>query len=441
MSLAEFDVTELPQTDDLNRPTGPALEAMSLAAAAFGAGVTRFITSGTTTALHIMLALVVGRGGSLFLPRGVHQSVVHAAALLDLQLNWLEAQPLAGEQANYGLLPLVTAEQVESALDRHPACSTVFLTSPDYYGFCPDLTAIAEVVHRHGAQLIVDEAHGAHLAFGGSQFPVSALRAGADACVQSGHKTLPVMTPGAMIHLSAAALSAGRISLARLDSLIPVFQTSSPSFPVAATLDYARAWLSQSGQAAIDGQLDCLARFRAALPPGLGCTPLAANHDPLRVVLAAEPGQPPLAAHALAAQLAAAGIDIEFADLTRLVLIPSLLQPTEAWQQLTAVLQQITLTFGNKELEKEWQLLLGQAPETALPPGDVLFGRHPLQRLPLTQAAGRISARAILPYPPGIPLIWPGEKLDHKRVDFLRRLLENNISISGLDQDSLWVLL
>ncbi len=136
----------------------------------------------------------------------------------------------ADAYGRFGLLPQVTPQSVAAALEANPDGQVVLVTSPDYYGTCADLPAIAEVVHQYGGVLLVDEAHGAHFAFG-HDLPPSAMCAGADACVQSGHKTLPVLTPGAYLHISASALTTGRLSADRLEQMLSVFQTSSPSFP------------------------------------------------------------------------------------------------------------------------------------------------------------------------------------------------------------------
>ncbi len=451
-NLAFFDVTELPQTDDINHAAGPAREAMILAASAFNAGLTRFITSGSTAALQILLALCLGRGGRLLIPRFVHQSIIHAAAILDLELCWIDSQASCNVHEDLSLLPHITAQEVEIALDRHRDCQAVLITSPDYYGSCADLTAIAAAVHRRGKLLLVDEAHGAHLNFGPDDWPASAMQAGADACVQSGHKTLPVLTPGAYLHIGRMALSEGKIDANQLDRLLPVFQTSSPSFPIAASLDYARAFMEADGRKWISMQLKQLGQFFGKLPPGFTCSPAVPKpdtssgflRDPLRLILTgpAESGSA-FPAQMAARHLSQAGIDIEFADLTRLVLIPSLQQPQAFWRRLCSALRQIELTFesgGLLEMEKEWRHYLMTPGEQILLPGEALFKNHNLRKMPLKESVGQISAQSILPYPPGIPLIIPGERIERNRVDFLQRLLDNKISISGIDQDRLLVL-
>ncbi|HBP37354.1 MAG TPA: hypothetical protein DD640_01170 [Clostridiales bacterium] len=458
-ALPDLDVTELPLTDDLNHPAGPARQAMRLAADAFGAGITRFITSGSTTALHILLAATLGRGDCLLLPRCSHQAVLHAVALLDLEPCWLQPAELPDSASRFSLLPQILADTVDSALRENPRCRAVLVTSPDYYGGCPDLVAIAKAVHRHGAILLVDEAHGAHLGFAPDMLPPSAMAAGADACVQSGHKTLPVLTPGSYLQISQTALAQGSIDAANLERMIPVFQTSSPSFPVAATLDYARAWLVAEGRRQICYQLDRLDELAIHLGPDIFCSPRsmrpAPNYpglrDPLRLIITGAQEQAALPAVALADEMAAGGLDVEFADLTRLVLIPSLRQPAAAWRQLArrlrsalsdmpAAARDSAAADRRLVLEKTWRHYLTAIPEMAVRPGQVLFQPQQLQSVPLAQAAGQISARAVLPYPPGIPLIWPGERFDQPRVDFLRQMLENKISINGIDQARVWII-
>ena len=502
-SLSAMDLTELPSTDDLNRPEGPAREAMELAAAAFGAGITRFITTGSTTAVQIMLALTVGRRGRILVSRCCHQSVVHAAAMLDLDVRFLPAtgytaDPLQQDHKHrLALLPQSTTADVIQAIQANPGCRAILLTSPDYYGSCANVRQIAHIAHEAGVLLIVDEAHGAHLSFCQDLLPESAMLSGADVCVQSGHKTLPVLTQGAYLHVSAAALSEGRLDRADLDRLIPVFQTSSPSFPIAATLDFARAYLVNHGDKLVRRQKEHHDRFAEALPSEWMCQPWRLKSerilhdqatrfdsaqevtcDPLRLVLTVRDPEQVFHIKEQASRLAAAGIDIEFADLTRLVLIPSLGQPCANWQQLAENLrapepgvggigQKATAEKNRAQsarllmLEDAWRCLLAEPPERVTSPGEALFGMdfssglpkaspiisdkrqssgRSLRQVLLEESAGCIAAAAILPYPPGIPLVWPGERLDQMRVDFLRELSENRTSISGIVQGKLLVL-
>lgn len=508
--LAAMDTTELAATDDLNRPEGPAREAMQLAATAFGAGITRFITTGSTTAIQIMLALAVGRRGSILVSRCCHQSVVHAAAMLDLDVRLLPATGYARDAASpadrsglrdlslrLSLLPQSTVADVALALQANPDCQAILLTSPDYYGSCADLRQIAQMAHAAGALLLVDEAHGAHLAFCPELLPETAMAAGADICVQSGHKTLPVLTQGAYLHVSAAALAASWLDPDDLERLIPVFQTSSPSFPIAATLDYARAYLAEYGDELIRRQKTLHDQFVEDLPSEWICQPWAANppagvrepagqetrhpqvtRDPLRLILTMRDPEQVCRVKMQADCLSEAGIDIEFADLTRLVLIPSLEQTAGNWQQLakklTAPADGPTSCGENStsadirhrsvrllHLEDAWRLLLAQPLNPVISPGELLFGSarsasqlsdrsgngslqlgpgRPLKRVSLSAAVGCVAAAAILPYPPGVPLVWPGERLDQMRVDFLGELLENRTSISGIVQGKLLVL-
>lgn len=470
--LADIDLTELPSTDDLNRPSGPAGRAMELAAGACGAGLTRFITSGSTTAIHVMLACAVGHGGTLMVARSCHRSVLHAAALLNLTVLPLRQTGFpppdaCTQQPRLTLLPQATAADVDEALADHPHCQAVLLTSPDYYGGCAATHEIAQVVHRRGALLLVDEAHGAHLSYDrGQRLPSSALAAGADICVQSGHKTLPVLTGGALLHIGKTALDDGKLTEDMLDRLIPVFQTSSPSFPIAASLDYARKLLTESGSIRIGQQLDYLDTFRGALHGRLACQPdrrvppagpacsgsSALDRDPLRLVLTTRDEDDVSAIPFLARQLFDSGIDIEFSDLTRLVLIPSLWQQESEWAKLAAILNAAASAPGFAglsqrgrswvghsrrllALEANWRCIIQQPQnlQQHLSLQEALLPNRPIRQLFLKEAAGMIAARTVAPYPPGIALIWPGERIDQDRVDFMHQLLENSISISGIE--------
>ena len=462
--LLDLDTTELPVTDDLHQATGPARLAMDRAAVYFGAAHTLFLTNGATVGVLALLAGLVGRKQTVILPRTCHLSVYHALALLDLQPVWLD---LPAVPECFGFLPAIPPQAVAEAIARAPHSRSVFLTSPDYYGTSSDVAAIAELAHQAGMLLLVDEAHGAHLAAAPDQLPESALQAGADACVQSAHKTLPALTQGAYLHLSARLLNRNPDALRQVRTALKVFMTSSPSFVIAASLDYARAALEQSGPRQIVNLLGFIGRLQASIGPHWLVSPAnrdlgrGLRRDPLRLVLAER--HPRQTALRWAAQLSDQGIDVEMADLKRLVLILALDTPEADLTALAHLLcelepdqvsRQSPLQTGNGHpvdrpasvgdkldtLEATFLKLLLKAPESVVAPGEILFGGLPREEIPLDLAAGRIAAATIAPYPPGIPLIAPGERIDPTRLDLIKRLLENKITLSGLENNRLQVL-
>jgi len=208
------------------------------------------------------------------------------------------------------------------------------------------------------------------------------------------------------------------------------------------------------GEHQIRLQLDHLEQFRLALPDWLTC-PVSGGggtlrRDPLRLVLAARDWRLAFAMPALARHLSDDGIDIEFADLTRLVLIFSLWQSPDDWQDLTESLRRFPVpdsgdlaesSAGLLELERRWVRQLAEPDQTSpVFPKDALLAPGAREFCRLDDAAGRVAAQALVPYPPGIPLVWPGDTLTPDGVDFLRRLLDNNISINGVDAGNVQVL-
>lgn len=478
-SLARLDTTELACTDDLHQPTGPVLAAMQAAADYFGSGRTFLITTGSTVGLLALLAGTVGRGGRLLLARTCHQSIVHALALLTIEPVWILPEPW--QPTSFGLLPPVSALAVTRALRQNQDIQAVLITSPDYYGTCSDLPGIAAAAHAAGAMLLVDEAHGAHLAGAPAWLPPTALASDADACVQSAHKTLPALTQGAYLHLSRQAVADQRIDPERIAAMLRVFQTSSPSFAIAASLDFARFFLASEGQTWIGQQLEHIAWLQERLAPRLSVSPpnrqslladqpgqpASSLRDPLRLVISLKSTD--WTGIAATSWLSARMVDVEMADLSRLVLIPALDQPAADFTRLADLLDQMvtgppaaslgwpsagclngaTAPSDYTVLEQLWADQQVHPPELAVSPGELLFPTaatpRTVCRIPLSQAVSRIAARAITPYPPGIPLIWPGERISDRQVELLRQLGDNHINQMGLTsgetgQESLLVL-
>ncbi len=444
-SIGALDTTEMVSTDDINSPEGPALAAMELAADAFGAARTFFLTTGSTAGVLAMVTIATAPGRTLMLPRAVHRSVLHAIALTGTAYRFLDPPTETPTGAAFSPMVQPAAADIREALARDPSVGAVLVCSPDYYGVCADLPAIAEAVHRAGAMLVVDEAHGAHFRFGAGRLPVCAMDAGADLCVQSAHKTLPALTQAALLHVSAHALRRFGLDPDRIRDAVSLYQTSSPSFPIAASLDYARAWMMREGADRIGTLIGRIRGFTHSLPPlmhvaGTGLfDPL---RDPLRMVI--DISDTGWTGPEILGMLSEKGIDIEMADLRRLVCIPGLSATDTDFEQLSAALLQVSRRTPPAcrdraeiaELDRDFSRAMGTAPTQAAHPRRFLPGAALGSWTPLALSAGRVCVRELTPYPPGVPLVWPGEILDGERAALIASLAARGIEISGVRKSS-----
>lgn len=391
---AELDFTELPPTGDLFAGEGPIVEAQRLWARACGVEECLFLTGGSTQGVLTALTLACRPGDAVLMDRGCHRSAYHALVLLDLEpvylfRPWLPVADVPG--------PIDPAE-VERALTERPDIRAVFLTSPTYYGVRSDLPAIARVCHAHGAKLVVDGAHGAHFPFLG----LSELSC-ADLAILSAHKTLPA--PG-----QAAVLLANGYSLPELCRAGSVYGSSSPSYPIMAALDTVREALV-SGHLGLDyvetaAQVTLLRQRYPAL------TPRDALLDPTRFVLRCDDG------FTVKKELEGLGIYPEMADIRHVVFILTCADGKEALDRLTRGLDQV-LSGRPAPLSLPAPLTPPQ-PQAVLRPREAFFS--PVRTVPLARAAGMICAGQVAPYPPGVPVIAPGELVTKKTIAYLAQI-------------------
>ena len=393
--LAALDFTELPPTGNLFDGGGAIGEAEALWAEAFHMDSCLFLTGGSTQGVLAALTLACKPGDTVLLDRGSHRSAYNALALLDLKPVYLERPWL--EDA--GVTGPISPERVEEMLKAHPGSKAFCLTSPTYYGVLSDLPALAEVVHSHGAILVVDGAHGAHLPFLGDY----GQRA-ADLLVVSAHKTLPA--PGQ----TALLLSNGAFSHAELRRAASLYGSSSPSYAMMAALDLCRAHILEHGAAAYHQTAEQVARLRRRFP---ALTPQSALLDPTRLTLLSPDGY--RAQRALEEQ----NVWPEMADGGHVVLIPTCADGPADFARLETALEQIQLGPCPGYPPPP------PPPEMALSPRQALFA--PRRALPLEQAAGHISAGQVAPYPPGVPVIAPGEVVDKKSIAYLKQIGYNTL--------------
>jgi lysine decarboxylase len=402
----EIDFTELPPTGNLYEPGGPIQAAEQRWAALWGMEQCLFLTGGSTQGIQTALRSALCRGGTVLADRVSHRSIHNAIALLGAEVAWLGRDPLpAGDT----VAPL-TPQQVEAGLTAHSTAKTVVVTSPTYYGVLSNIPGIAAVCHRHGAKLVVDGAHGAHLPLLGEN-PYK----GADYVVVSAHKTL--RAPG-----QTALLFANGVTLEDLQRASLLFATSSPSYAMMAALDCLRPWYQGEGADRYRAAARGVAQLRRDFP---SLTPEDAPLDPCRLTLHVPDGE------GVNRQLMALGIYPEMADQRHVVCILTDGDDDASFQRLRAGLE--TLGLAGAPRPQSPAPALPKLPEQVCSLRAALFS--PTEEVPWAQAAGRVAAQALAPYPPGVPVVTPGERIEKKVLAYLAEMGYNRDSITVLREE------
>ncbi len=379
------------------------------AARLWGADWCRFSVAGSTHG-NQALALAAGEPGRpIVVTRALHRSLLLGIVLAGLEPVWV----LPEVDPSTGLPGPVPVRAVRDALARHPDACAVFLGDPSYVGTTGDLAGHAAAAHEAGVPLLVDAAWAAHLGFGPG-LPPHALAAGADAMVTSAHKVLPAYTQGALV---LARTAGGRLDAPRLDRAFEATHTTSPAGAIMASIDAARALLARDGEELCARLLRVVAAARARLRevPGLDVLDGPGVEPAKLVVLLAGTG-----AHGIAveADLIAAGMPVEMADRDTIIPIVTLADDEAAVSRFTAALAGIIEAHRGPPRRPvpaaSWTVI----PEMAMPPRDAFFCRN--ENLSAAEAVGRVSAELVAPYPPGVPVLAPGEVITSAALDALR---------------------
>lgn len=384
-----WDITEIHGADALYEAEGILAESEQNAAALFGSQRTCYSTEGSSQCIRAMLYLAVAASGShtVVAARNVHRAFVSAAALLDLEIRWLwpeESRSLCGCPISPAQL-----EETLNSLPEPPAA--VYLTSPDYLGGMAEIPALAQVCHQHGTLLLVDNAHGAYLRF--LQPSLHPLDLGADLCCDSAHKTLPVLTGGAYLHLSPTA-PAQLAPLAK--SALGLFGSTSPSYLTLASLDLCNRYLAEGYPQRLTEAVERLAELRERLTAaGWRVEP----SDPLRVTVAAPRG---VTGQELAGQLRRQGAECEYADRDFLVLMATPENTPEELAQAAAALGQCPGEANPPQLPLARGERACSIRQAAFAPRETVDAAHSL---------GRVCGLPTVGCPPAIPIAVSGERI------------------------------
>ncbi|MCR8636073.1 aminotransferase class I/II-fold pyridoxal phosphate-dependent enzyme [Paenibacillus radicis (ex Xue et al. 2023)] len=437
-AMLRLDVTEIAGLDDLHHPEEAILEAQQLAADCFGAEETFFLVNGSTVGNLAMILSVCRRGELLLVQRDVHKSVIHGLMLAGARAVFLnpEVDPQTGMTLG---LP---AEAVELALDKYPEAKGLLITRPSYYGRAMPLEPIVQLLHDREKPLLVDEAHGAHFGFHPA-LPKSALSCGADVVVQSTHKLLTSMTMGAMLHVQGNLIERKEIKL-----YLTMLQSSSPSYPLMASLDISRKQMHTNGEELLGQGIAVVEQFKERMkelsrfelletkPVDYG----SIRQDPFKVILRDREGL--MSGFELKDALEARGCFVELADPQAVLLVFSLASTQTDAGRLAEALENIGNTaIDDRAHRTEINVEQGQSTYTySIVPGlsePVSFDEHVYRQkgtaqLPLEESIGQMSAEMIVPYPPGIPILCPGERITEEVVKYLTQLVRMGARIHGM---------
>ena len=404
--MERIDFTEIDGLDNLHAPEGILKEAMDRAAAVWGAD-RAFISVGGSTAGMLAGVRALCRGGKpLLMGRNAHRSAWHAALLNRSPLRYLAPRlhPL-------GFALDVTPEEVRAGLNAYPDTGAVLITSPTYDGVVSDITGIAAVCHERGIPLLVDAAHGAHLGFLDPAVP-SPVSCGADVTVMSLHKTLPALTQTALIVQRGSLCDPEELAAA-----LAIFETSSPSYPLMVSAD---GCVCRMGDPALfSGWRDRIDRLRQALGSLLTVPEGIFAFDRSKLILCA----PSMDGGTMAAYLRERGIEPEMTAPEYVLLMTTAGTSREHAEALIAALDPLPRPDAGS-LPASSPLSL---PEAVLEPWAAADSAY--EDVPLTEAVGRIAADFVTPYPPGIPLAVPGERIGDGILSALRLYRSRGCSV------------
>lgn len=420
-----MDVSLMSELDDIHEPTTCIKKAQELAAEAYGSDVCFFAVNGTTQAIHAMLLTSLYPGDKVLLPRNAHRSV--AGGLILGGINAVYLQPEYNNEFN--LQMQITPEAVQKALDEDKNIKAVFLTSPNYYGIAADVKVIADICHSHNIPLLVDEAHGAHLGFN-ELLPSSALQCGADACAQSTHKILGAMTQCSMLHVQGKYLD-----LQRAADVMSILTTTSPNYLLMGSLDAARYQIHKNGFIMIKQAVDAANKLRnlCASYKGLkvleeiNCQGLRLDVTKVTVNFSAwgytgvEVGD----------AMRKAGIAVELVDAENVLFLVTYADDNDDYEQalrsIDNVLQNLYENKRCNTIKKGTYKI--PAAQAGLPLRDVFYQKK--ETILFENAENHICGEQISFYPPGIPVLLPGELISRDIIEYCKKMKKLGISVSG----------
>lgn len=420
-----MDVNSMKPLDNLCHPISVIREAEELTAEAFGAAHAFLMVGGTTSAVQAMILSVAKRGDKIILPRNVHRSVMGAMVLCGAVPVYVNPEC----DSRLGIPLGMKVSEVEKAIKANPDAKAILVNNPTYYGICSDLRSIVKLAHQHGMLCLADEAHGTHLYFG-ENLPISAMAAGAVMAAVSMHKSGGSLTQSSVL-LTGPAMNEGYVR-----QIINLTQTTSGSYLLLSSLDISRRNLALRGKEAFAGVVE-MAEYARREINNIGGY-YAYSRELINGDSIYDFDVTKLAVNTLDIGLAGIevydllrdeyDIQIEFGDLGNLLAYLSIGDRQRDIERLVGALSEVRRRFGKKDKAN----LMKQEyidPQVAVSPQDAFYADK--ESLPLRETEGRVCSEFVMCYPPGIPILAPGERITGPILDYIEYAKEKGCSMTG----------
>ena len=435
----EIDITEIDGFDNLHHAEGILLEAQKRAAALYGAGQSFYLINGSTCGLLASIFACTDQRGKILMARNCHKAVYHAVELRELQTIYLYPQKYqikdpqekniwTGKSEINGV---ISPKDVENALRGNKDIQAVVITSPTYDGIVSDVEAIAQIVHKYEKILIVDEAHGAHFGFH-PYFPENSLKKGADLVIHSLHKTLPSMTQTALLHVNKEAEKLTE----QVKKYLDIFETSSPSYVFMAGMDQCVQLIKERGNELFEAYAAKLEQFREEIKnvPHIHLLPLQ-NHEKMdsgKLIIAADGMNGQELADLLRKEYQ---LEMEMAAAGYVIALTSIADTQEGFDRLKNALIHISKTISTSFVEiteknERMSREEFQQPEQLLTISEA--DKCEKEIITLAESKDRVCGEYIYLYPPGIPLVLPGERMTDRLITEILNYQSMGLEIQGI---------
>ncbi|KGA96469.1 hypothetical protein AJ85_20000 [Alkalihalobacillus alcalophilus ATCC 27647 = CGMCC 1.3604] len=422
--MMSYDLTEIEGLDDLHDPQGPILESEKLLASFYGTKKSYYLVNGSTVGNLAMIYASFQKGDYVFVQRNCHKSVLNALKVREVIPVFLEPEYDEVTGQAVGIDP----STLKAALKKFPDSKGIIFTYPNYYGISLSLKPLIQIAKEFNLKVIVDEAHGAHFILG-EPFPPSAVMLGADMVVQSAHKMLPALTMSAYLHVSH---SVNNEEIKKLQQALAIFQSSSPSYLLLVSLEGARAFLQSLKKEDVETVLAGVERLKAELNsiPQLEVVQYensSLQSDPLKVTIRSMTNLTGFELQRLFSQYK---LETELADEHHVLLVCGFIAP--ASQAITSIsLLREQLKF--KPVIEKRKIKVEQRTEKVSTLQILETERYETTVSKWNEAVGKVAAETVIPYPPGVPLLYRGEKIEQSVLEQMERLAKAGARFQGYD--------